>query len=450
MSTLRAGDRPLHHYRAGRLRAEPALTRGEPPAQAQTGQEPVFAAPAPAPSVAAAPKSRPRASWAETVQTGASDAHEDEWDEAAASFVQASALHAAMTAARTAQAGPRPAAVYHAAAHAEGDPVPLRDQPAAEAPAEGWVFRHIRPEARAKAKAQLFREPPPVTRAPRDPAPSRLAYRMERLWLTPLFRVFMRVGVPILVVIAVAAIWLGDEGRRAAVGQRLADLRTQFENRPEFMVKLMSIDGASQPVADAVRQMLPVRLPASSFRIDLEAFRAAIEQVDAVGSASVKVGAGGVLNVVITERKPAVLWRTEASLEMLDATGHRVATLLDRSARPDLPVIAGIGAEDNVPEALSILAAAGPILPRVRGLVRQGERRWDLVLDRDQRLLLPEADPVRAVERAVALDAAEELFARDVTVFDLRMPDRPTLRMTENAVAEMQKLTESLTKVADQ
>lgn len=449
MSTLRAGDRPLHHYRAGRLRAEPALTRGEPPLQAQTRQEPVFAAPAP--SLAEVPDTRPAAPWAEPVQASPADGHEAEWDEAAASFVQANALHAAMTAARTAEANPRPAAPVGRMATAGGGPAPHHDQPAAAAaPPEGWVFRHIRPEARARAKAQLFRDPPPVTRAPRDPAPSRLAYRMERLWLTPLFRVFMRVGVPILVVMAVAAIWLGDEGRRAAVGQRLADLRTQFENRPEFMVKLMSIEGASQPVADAVRQMLPVRLPASSFRIDLEAFRAAIEQVDAVGSASVKVGAGGVLNVVITERKPAVLWRTEASLEMLDATGHRVATLLDRSARPDLPVIAGIGAEDNVPEALSILAAAGPILPRVRGLVRQGERRWDLILDRDQRLLLPETDPVRAVERAVALDAAEELFARDVTVFDLRMADRPTLRMTENAVAEMQKLTESLTKVADQ
>ena len=34
----------------------------------------------------------------------------------------------------------------------------------------------------------------------RDPAPSRWAYKMQRLWLTPAFRVFMRFGLPVLVV----------------------------------------------------------------------------------------------------------------------------------------------------------------------------------------------------------------------------------------------------------
>jgi hypothetical protein len=43
-----------------------------------------------------------------------------------------------------------------------------------------------------------------------------------------------------------------------------------------------------------------------------------------------------------------------------------------------------------VPEALALVAAARPAVPRLRGLVRMGERRWDLVLDRDQRILLPE------------------------------------------------------------
>ena len=30
----------------------------------------------------------------------------------------------------------------------------------------------------------------------RDPAPTRLAYRMNRLWLTPLFRAMLHVGLP--------------------------------------------------------------------------------------------------------------------------------------------------------------------------------------------------------------------------------------------------------------
>ncbi len=160
------------------------------------------------------------------------------------------------------------------------------------------------------------------------------------------------------------------------------------------------------------------------------------------------VRSGGVLAVEITERKPAILWRTEASVEMLDKTGRRVATLLDRKARPDLPLMTGVGAEEHVPEALAILSAARPILPRVRGLVRMGERRWDVVLDRDQRIMLPEADAVQAVERAMAIDMAEEMLARDLAVVDLRNPDRPTLRMTARAVEASKAMTETVTKVA--
>ena len=138
---------------------------------------------------------------------------------------------------------------------------------------------------------------------------------------------------------------------------------------------------------------------------------------------------GGILQVTITERVPAILWRNGAALEMLDATGNRVATLLDRSARPDLPVIAGEGADEHVPEALTLIRTARPILGRLRGLVWMGERRWDLVLDRDQRIMLPEIDPVPALQRVIALDQAEDLLGRDLVAVDMRNEARPTLRL---------------------
>jgi cell division protein FtsQ len=132
---------------------------------------------------------------------------------------------------------------------------------------------------------------------------------------------------------------------------------------------------------------------------------------------------------------------------MLDEGGHRVATLIDRAARPDLPLIAGSGADRAVPEALEVLAAAAPILKRARGLVRVGERRWDLVLDRDQRIMLPEQDPVRAVDRVLALDAAEDILARDFTHLDMRNEHRPTIRLSAGALDEFRRITGQVTKV---
>jgi cell division protein FtsQ len=91
-------------------------------------------------------------------------------------------------------------------------------------------------------------------------------------------------------------------------------------------------------------------------------------------------------------------------------------------------------------QALEVLAAALSISPRLRGLVRVGERRWDIVLDRDQRLMLPADDPVAALERLLALDEAEDMLARDILAVDLRVPQRPVLRLAPYALLDQRRV----------
>lgn len=281
------------------------------------------------------------------------------------------------------------------------------------------------------------RRPQPPLR--RDPAPSRAAYRMQRLWLTPVFRVLFRVGLPVLVLGSVVGLTLADQGRRDAIAGSFVEIREKFQNRPEFMVSLVSVEGASPDLADAVRARLDLNLPLSSFDIDLDGARQRIQELDAIAKAELMVRSGGVLQVQITERVPVVLWRTEDSIEMLDASGHRVASLSQRSDRPDLPLIAGEGADAATPEALTLLSAAGPIMPRVRGLVRNGDRRWDVILDRNQRILLPENQPVAALERLIALDQANDLLGRDIFAVDLRTDHRPVLRLAPYALNQLRE-----------
>lgn len=274
----------------------------------------------------------------------------------------------------------------------------------------------------------------------RDPAPSRTAYRLQRMWLTPLWRTLFRVGLPSFVVVFGAGLWLSDPARSAALADRIAELGQALRERPEFMVRGMEIVGASEPVAAALPPLLDIAFPASSFALDLDALRARVEAIDAVARAELRIRQGGILEIAIAERVPALVWRHRAGIDLIDATGHRVASILDREARADLPLIVGDGAERAAAEALALLAAAGPLGKRVRGLVRIGERRWDLVLDRNQRVLLPEHGALAALERALALHAAEDLFGRDLTVVDLRLERRPTLRLSADAMDELRRM----------
>ena len=273
-----------------------------------------------------------------------------------------------------------------------------------------------------------------------DPAPSRWAYRLNRMWLTRRFRFLVRVGVPAALVAAGIGLWLGDEGRRGAIAGAYAELRDAFHHRPEFMVNLVSIEGASGVLADSIRNGLGLDLPLSSFRLDLEAARARVEAFDAVARADLRIGSGGVLHVVVTERLPRIVWRAPDGLWLLDGEGHRIATLTARSLRPDLPLIAGEGADAAVPEALALLRASGPLAPRLRGLARVGARRWDVVLDRDQRIMLPETAPVRVLERVIALDQAQDLFGRDISTVDFRVAARPTVRLTPDGLEALRQV----------
>lgn len=280
-----------------------------------------------------------------------------------------------------------------------------------------------------------------------DPAPSRLSYRLQRLMLTPLFRRMLRVGLPFALAFTAGAVWLGDTARQERIALAIVGLREQIETRPEFMVRLLEIEGASAPLEAEMRAIFPYDLPASSFEIDLDHLRATLADLPAVAEADLRIRQGGVLIARVRERVPVALWRDRGGLWRVDQQGAVVAAVPDPAERPALPLIAGAGANADVPGALAILAAAAPLGGRVGGLVRIGERRWDLVLDRGQRILLPETDPVRALERVIVLNEVQDVLERDVAAIDMRLPARPTVRMSAYAVEQWWRVTHMMAGV---
>jgi len=263
----------------------------------------------------------------------------------------------------------------------------------------------------------------------RDPAPSRLAYKLNRLFMRRWVKLFLRYGLPVLIIASGLAFWASDRDRVQEARDRVAELRRQVEERPEFMVRMMAVEDASAPVAADVREVLSLDFPMSSFDLDLTELRQRVEGLDAVASASVRVRSGGVLEVQVAERVPLAVWRSGDGLDLIDREGHRVVGIASRVERPELPLIVGLGADEAVAEALMLFAASAPIRDRLRGFVRVGARRWDVVLDHDQRIMLPETGALKAFQKVIALDKSQDLLARDITAVDFRIPARPVLRL---------------------
>ena len=295
----------------------------------------------------------------------------------------------------------------------------------------------------------ILRRAVPVVRseapARRDPAPTRWSYRYQRLMLTPVFRASVRIGLPALLLVFIAGAWFSNPANRAALAAQVETARDAIESRPEFMVTSLSISGADVAVAGAIKDLvgaefdaIGVAFPVSSFNLDLPSLRERVTKLTAVEDAVVRVKPGGTLDIVVTERRPVAVWRHVDGVRLIDHEGEMIGMIAARSDRPDLPLIAGDGAKDRIGEALVLFAAAAPVQDRIRGLVRMGERRWDLVLDGGQRILLPTDNPVAALDRVMALHAAQDMLSRDVAVVDMRNGNRPTLRLNPMAVGMLQ------------
>ena len=263
------------------------------------------------------------------------------------------------------------------------------------------------------------------------PAPSKMRYKMERLWLTPVVRSIARTGLPMLFLMGLGLWALSQDALRESFTEKLVEARDSLDTRPEFQIELLKITGVDDQTAETIRSTLDLHFPVSSFELELGTLREQIEALDHVKEAKLNLIEGKLLEVEITKRRAVLLWRKGRELELLDENGVRAGVVESRLDRRDLPLIAGIGAEESIDEALSIFQAATPIKARLRGLRRMGERRWDVVLDRGQMIQLPEEAPITALQRVIALQATQNLLDKDIRAIDMRVPSRPIIRMSE-------------------
>lgn len=270
-----------------------------------------------------------------------------------------------------------------------------------------------------------------------DPSPSRWRYRLDRLGRRAYVRFALRnLAVPAALALVAFLGWRSEWVREAASDVALTVRETVVE-RPEFAVTRLDLRGGSEELRRRVALRLDLRLPVSSLRLDLPELKREVETIPGVASAEAKVAPGGVLSVDLVQRAPAALWRWDGQLHLVDRDGVLIAPVARRSDRPDLPLIVGEGADRAVPEALALFARAEPIADRIRGLVRMGERRWTAALGSGVLIHLPAEAPEAALARLLALERAEDLLDREVTVIDLRLPERPTLRLSPRAVSEL-------------
>jgi cell division protein FtsQ len=69
-----------------------------------------------------------------------------------------------------------------------------------------------------------------------------------------------------------------------------------------------------------------------------------------------------------------------------------------------------------------------------------GERRWNLRLNDGLDIRLPEHDVGNALAELSRLDQEDHLFSRDIVAVDMRLPDRLTVQLSDDAAKAREDL----------
>lgn len=194
-----------------------------------------------------------------------------------------------------------------------------------------------------------------------------------------------------------------------------------------YRIEKLEVEGRGETDPQAIMLALGALKGDAIFSLDLEEARQRLLTLPWVTSAVVERRLPDTVHVTLTEAEPLALWQRQGVFHLVSRTGQVLA--IDDVARfGKLPVIVGDGAPQKAGDLFALLATEPELQSRITAAVLVGQRRWNLRTDNGIDIKLPEIDPVAAWTRFAVLERQQRLLEKDVTVIDLRQPDKLIVR----------------------
>jgi cell division protein FtsQ len=212
----------------------------------------------------------------------------------------------------------------------------------------------------------------------------------------------------------------------------LSDTRNALANAAGFRITSVTINGRKQLTQDEVLAIGGVNGRSSLLFLDAASVRDSLKANPWIADATVLKLYPGALQINITERQPFALWQENGKLSVIADDGAVLEPYVTRRFA-SLPLVVGKGAETRARDFLALVAKYPAVNSQLKAAIFVGERRWNLRFKDGLDIRLPETDVGNALAALVKYDREDKLFSRDITAIDMRLPDRLTVRLSDEA-----------------
>lgn len=227
-----------------------------------------------------------------------------------------------------------------------------------------------------------------------------------------------------------AGVVMGDH--LGPVGVAIADARDAAANAAGFRIARLNIAGRKRLNQDEVLAIGGITGRTSLLFLNASTVRDRLKASPWIADATVSKYYPDRLQIDIVERSAFALWQQGGELSVIAEDGAVLEPFVSKRFA-SLPLVVGTGAASAARDFLALLARYPQVQKEVRAVVMVGERRWNLRLNNGIDVRLPAQSPDKALALLTQLDRDKQLMSRDIVAIDMRLPDRVSVRLSEEA-----------------
>ncbi len=283
--------------------------------------------------------------------------------------------------------------------------------------------RRLGRHARVSARPAIDRTPP-----------NRLV-----LWLERHLPNRLGVGLTVLMLLGSGALGIVKGGHVDELMKALDDSRNALANSAGFRISTVAINGRRQLSQDEVLAIGGINGRSSLLFLDAATVRGKLKANPWIADATILKLYPGRLQIDIVERTAFALWQQGGRLAVIADDGVVLEPYLSRRF-VTLPLVVGKGADAGARDFLALLDRYPQIRSMTKAAIFVGERRWNLRLTDGLDVRLPENDVGNALAMLSRLEREDRLFSRDIVAIDMRLPDRLTVQLSEDAAKAREDL----------
>ena len=261
-----------------------------------------------------------------------------------------------------------------------------------------------------------------------DPAPSRLYYKINRLFYRLWFRLVL------ILVFLVVSIFLSQKflykniDLNAEIKFLSEESSAIYKGLTELSITRILVKGAQESLKKEIITLIENAATEGFSALKAQALREKIEDKRKVKKAFVKFSTDGLVIVNVIERKEAVVFFNNDLYEVLDSNGVILSIKKNYEGLSSFPLLVGKDAPTNINALLAIVNEIGSYQSEVLYYEWVGERRWDIHMKSELVFKLPENNLNEGLKVMRMFLRETDKLLKTVVSVDLRNIDKPIIR----------------------